>query len=262
MPFLAATNALGTRVELVIDAPDSPTIRAVADAALDEIHHWHDRLSRHLPHSFLSHINRAAFEKPVFLDEELWALFALCDRACRDSSGAFDPTLTGAWRAAVALDEDSRTIRFLRPDITLDLGGIAKGFALDRAAALLREHSVDSAFLHAGTSAVVAIGDAPRRIGVRTERGVDTVEIANTSLCVSAQRGRAHIVAGDLAASALRTSLVIGDSCAECDAWATAMIANPDALHVAPSTIHAALHDSRAWSTQNNPPFVATPEAA
>jgi thiamine biosynthesis lipoprotein len=262
MPFLAATNALGTRVELVIDAPVSPALRAIADAALDEIHHWHDRLSKHLPHSYLSHINRAACEHPVSLDEDLFELISLADRVCRDSSRAFDPTLAGAWRDSISLCATSGTIRFLRPDITLDLGGVAKGFALDRAADILREHAVDSALLHAGTSAVVAIGDVPRRIGVRTSSGVDLVEIANTSLCVSAQRGRAHIVTDDLGASLHRTSLVIGASCAECDAWATAIVANPDALHAAPSTIHAALHDSRAWSTHNNPPFVAPSEAA
>jgi thiamine biosynthesis lipoprotein len=262
MPFLAATNALGTRVELVIDAPDSPALRAVADAALDEIHHWHDRLSKHLPHSLLSHINRAAFEKSITLDEDLYELFLLAGRVRLATDGAFDPTLAGAWRDSVVLCATSRTIRFLRPDIALDLGGVAKGFALDRAADLLREHRVDSALLHAGTSAVIAIGDTPRRIGVRTSSGVDLVEIANESLCVSAQRGRAHIVTDDLSASLHRTSLVIGDSCAECDAWATAIVVNPDALRAATSTIHAALHDSRAWSTHNNPPFVAPSEAA
>lgn len=262
MPLLTATNALGTRVELAIDAPDSPALRAVADASIDEIHHWHDRLSKHLPHSYLSHINRSAFEKPVALDEDLYNLFSLTDRVHRATDGAFDPTLAGAWRASVSLCAATRTIRFLRPDVALDLGGIAKGFALDRAAAFLREHAVDSAFLHAGTSAVIAIGDVPHQIGVRTERAVDTVKITDTSLSVSAQRGRAHIVTDNLGASLLRTSLVVGASCAECDAWATAIVANPNALRAAPPTIHAALHDSRAWTIHNNPPFVAPSEAA
>ncbi len=262
MPLLAATSALGTRVELAIDALESPALRAIADAAIDEIHIWHDRLSARLPHSFLSHINRAAFEKPVALDDDLWSLFTLAGEVCRDSRGGFDPTLIGAWRDAVLLDASSRTIRFTRPDLALDLGGIAKGFALDRAAEVLREHGVESALLHAGTSGIIAIGDTPRRVGVRTSSGIDVVEITDESLCVSAQRGRAHIVADDPEATALRTSLVIGASCAECDAWATALIVRAEARLQSPHHIRAALHDGRAWETHNNPPFVHPSEAA
>lgn len=262
MPLLAATSALGTRVELAIDAPESPALRAIADAAIDEIHIWHDRLSARLPRSFLSHINRHAFEKPIQLDEDLWTLLSFCDRICHDSDGAFDPTLVGAWRDAVALDADSRTIRLARADLAIDLGGIAKGFALDRAADVLREHGVDSALLHAGTSGVIAFGNTPRRIGVRTSTGIDLIEIADRSLCVSAQRGRAHIIADDLDKAALRTSLVLGASCAECDAWATALIANPDALAATPARLSAALHDARSWTTHNSPPFVLPSEAA
>lgn len=60
-----------------------------------------------------------------------------------------------------ALDAARRTIRLLRPDVHLDLGGIAKGHALDLAADVLREAGVRAALLHGGTSAIVAIGAPP-----------------------------------------------------------------------------------------------------
>jgi len=61
----------------------------------------------------------------------------------------------------VQLDAASRAIRFTHPGIEIDLGGIAKGFALDRAATLLRDNGITCALLHGGTSSVVAIGAPP-----------------------------------------------------------------------------------------------------
>ncbi len=256
-PFLTATNALGTRVELLIDAPESPSLRAIAEAAIDEVHCWHDRLSRFQTDSFLSHINRTAADHPVVLDEDLFELLALCDGVHRESSGAFDPTRAGAWGSCVRLDRAARIVRFTRAGIDLDLGGVAKGFALDRAASVLREHGVESALLHAGTSGVIAIGPTPRRIGVRTALGVDFATIRNESLCVSAQRGRDHI----LGAGADITSLVIGPSCAECDAWATAIVVNTDAHPANTDSLRHAVHDGTAWSARGIH-FVLPSEAA
>jgi thiamine biosynthesis lipoprotein len=261
-PFLTATNALGTRAELLIDAPESPTLRAVAEAAIDEIHFWHNRLSRFQSDSFLAHLNRTAADHPVTLDEDLYELFALCDRVHRDSRGAFDPTRTGAWGSHIQLDGSARTISFTRPGICVDLGGVAKGFALDRAADALRTHGVESALLHAGTSGVIAIGPAIHRIGVRTSVGVDFITITNESLAVSAQRDRDHIVGPTgVPVHQHATSLVIGPSCAECDAWATAFIVNSDSPSAAPNHLRHAVHDGAAWSTRRIH-FVAPSEAA
>ncbi len=261
-PFLTATNALGTRAELLIDAAESPSLRAVAEAAIDEIHLWHDRLSRFQSDSFLAHLNRTAFIHPVPLDQDLFDLLSLCDRVARDSSGAFDPTRVGAWGSCVELSAKTRTVRFTRPGISLDLGGIAKGFTLDRAADVLRDHGVESVLLHAGTSGVVAIGPRVRRLGVRTACGVEFVNIMNESLCVSAQRGRDHIVNPDgEPADRSATSLVVGASCAECDAWATALVVRGDASTSVPDHLRHAVHDGAAWSYQRIH-FVAPSEAA
>lgn len=263
MPTRFATNALGTRVELVVDEPETPALRAAGEAAIDEILHWHDRLSRYLPHSYLSHLNRTAAASPVSLDEDLFALFSLCDRVHRDSGGAFDPACvpTGDhidWSAGVALDKATRTVRFTHPSVRLDLGGVAKGFALDRAAEALREHGVGSALLHAGTSGVVAIGDMSRVIGVRSAQGVERVTIADESLCVSAPRGRiedgrTHIIEPGSAspAHAADTALVIAGSCAEADAWATALVVLGRRPASMPATVRSGVHDGRRWDTHD-----------
>src|SRR5207249_7206705 len=58
----------------------------------------------------------------------------------------------------VDLDEAAFTVRFRTPGVTLDLGAIGKGYALERAADLLHEAGITSALLHGGTSTVVALG--------------------------------------------------------------------------------------------------------
>jgi thiamine biosynthesis lipoprotein len=61
----------------------------------------------------------------------------------------------------VQLDEKNSTVRFARDGVMLDLGAIGKGFAIERAAELLREAGVVSALLHGGTSTVYGLGHPP-----------------------------------------------------------------------------------------------------
>ena len=61
----------------------------------------------------------------------------------------------------VQLDPSDFTVRFARPGVMLDLGAIGKGYAIERAAEVLREAGVTSALLHGGTSSVQALGHPP-----------------------------------------------------------------------------------------------------
>ena len=63
----------------------------------------------------------------------------------------------------VTLDVSDQSVRFRKAGVQLDFGGIGKGFALDRAAEILREFDVTSALLHGGKSTVLAIGTPPGR---------------------------------------------------------------------------------------------------
>jgi thiamine biosynthesis lipoprotein len=62
---------------------------------------------------------------------------------------------------AVEVDADAGTVRFLRPGVSLDVGAAGRGYAIDRAIGILREHGVTSALLHGGTSSAHAIGAPP-----------------------------------------------------------------------------------------------------
>ena len=165
-------------------ADDSVTLPHILDEALDEV----DRIDRLMSHyktdSPLSRINREAATSPVTVEPELFDFIAESIRYSRESDGAFDITVgplmkvwgffRGDGRLAsghdvedarslvgsqhVLLDAEHRTIRFDRPGVELDLGGIAKGYAVDRAVRLLRARHVAAALVSAGGSTIYGLG--------------------------------------------------------------------------------------------------------
>jgi thiamine biosynthesis lipoprotein len=144
---------------------------------------------------------------------------------------------------AVELDPRRRTIRFGDPCTVIDLGGIAKGHALDAAATIVREAGVDRALLHGGTSTAIAIGAPPGQEGWRIALRADTFERAvilrDLALSVSAPHGRTvvrdgkrlgHVIDPRTGAPATRAvfATVVGPSARRADAWSTALLVRGD----------------------------------
>jgi thiamine biosynthesis lipoprotein len=158
---------------------------AAARVALDEADRMEDALSVFRETSEVTRVNRDAGARPVGVSPTLFALLLRCQELHRATEGAFDPTsapLSRVWgflardgrlpggdaiTAALAtvgfdkveLDPTARTVRFSRPGVALNFGGIGKGFALDRMADLLRGGGVPCALLSAGGSSVLAFGE-------------------------------------------------------------------------------------------------------
>jgi len=65
----------------------------------------------------------------------------------------------------LAIDDDRQSVTVLKAGVQVDLGGIGKGLALDRLAALLREREVQAALVHGGRSSVLALGSPPGKDG-------------------------------------------------------------------------------------------------
>jgi len=252
---------MGTRFEIVLPAgdegPGAAALVAAGEVAIDEIDQWHRRLNRFSPDSLVSHINRGGTQ-PVRLDRETFDLFSDALEVWRMSDRAFDITVTpllvadGARDSAVPagrarvhsgmidLDPAARTIRLAAAGLSIDLGGIAKGHALDCAAAVLRDAGVSAALLHGGTSSVLAMGRPRAGSDWRVALGpfdTDIVTLTNASLSLSDPAGQArttrreHIldprggagrsVRGTGTASA--RVAVIGPSARMADAWSTAL---------------------------------------
>ena len=188
-PVTLARNAMATRFEIVLHGSDPAALRAAGEEALDEIDRLESQLSLYRPGSEIAQLNARAAREAVRVTPETFALLEHAQRLHAESGGAFDITLAPLVRCwgfmgtahqgrvpseeeleqaravigmnLVQLNAHNRTVRFDREGVMLDLGAIGKGYALERAAGLLREAGVISALLHGGTSTVCAIGTPP-----------------------------------------------------------------------------------------------------
>lgn len=185
--------AMGTLFEVLLGGDEEEHLTAVAEAALDEIGRIDRLLSRFNPRSEIARINRLAGREPVLVDREVAELLALCLEAQEWTDGCFDMAAgSGGSAAAVRFDRAARRVAFARPDLRLDLGGVGKGYALDRAAELLAQFGICRALLHGGTSSVLARGQGPEggpwRVALRDPAGnapVESLELADEALSCS-----------------------------------------------------------------------------
>jgi thiamine biosynthesis lipoprotein len=187
-------------------ASDEQTIGKALEAGLDEVDRIDRLMSHYKPESPLSTINREAAHHPVAVDPELFNFIKRSMEYSQQSGGAFDITvgpLMKAWgffrgdghlanpdeltaaRARVGthhvlLDEGARTIRFDTEGVQLDLGGIAKGYAVDRVVEILRQRQIAAALVSAGGSTVYGLAAPPGRNGW-TVSIQDPIESAKTA---------------------------------------------------------------------------------
>jgi FAD:protein FMN transferase len=176
-------RAMACRFEVTL-AGDRAVNVPVARAALTEADRLEDLLSIFRAGSELSRLNQWGAVGPVPLGEELFAILQLCQELSADCGGAFDVTstpLSACWgflrrepvvpppaavdaarllvgSNRVTLDAAARTVAFERPGVSLNLGAIGKGYALDRASLGLRISGVAHALLSAGRSSLLAMG--------------------------------------------------------------------------------------------------------
>jgi thiamine biosynthesis lipoprotein len=197
--------AMGTAIHVELWCEDASRARAAAAAVLAEMHRIDAAMSPVKPTSELARINRDAHARAVPLSAEMTALLARALEFSRLSNGAFDITFAAAgnlydyregiapddavlaaaraaidWRALhlerqvdVDLDTRAGTVRFTRPGMRIDLGGFAKGYAVDNAARILVQHfGIEHALVSAGGDSR-AIGDRrgrPWSIAIRDPR--------------------------------------------------------------------------------------------
>ncbi|MGZ5156610.1 MAG: FAD:protein FMN transferase [Caldimonas sp.] len=187
---------MGTAIGVELWSDDRAAGIAAIDSVMAEMHRIDRAMSPHKPDSELSRINREAGAALVPLSEEMASLLARAESFARLSGGAFDITYAAVgqlydyrervrpsdeaiararqsvgWRHLV-LDRQARTVRFARPGMRIDLGGFAKGHAVDNAARLLRARGIAHAMVSAGGDSRV-IGDRrgrPWTIGIRDPR--------------------------------------------------------------------------------------------
>ncbi len=173
---------MGTEYAVEVYAPDEETARLADAAAWHVVARLEQTLSTWIPSSPLSRLNREAARRPFPVDPATFDLLRLARRMHRVSGGAFDPTvgpLLRLWKplarlpeppapaaverardlvgfAGVLLDPETRTVRFRKPGMSLDLGGIAKGYAGDLAARAAEAAGARACRVNAGGDVVVS----------------------------------------------------------------------------------------------------------
>jgi len=189
-----AVMATSVRVELWCE--DNDRARAAIDAVMDDMRRIERSMNAFDPHSDLSVINRDAAQRSVEVNAELYGLIERSLDFSRLSGGAFDITFASAghlydYRRGIRpsdealaharksvgyrnliLDPQARTVRFAQPGVRIDLGGFAKGHAVDRGAAILARLGIAHAIVTAGGDSRV-VGDRrgrPWTIGIRDPR--------------------------------------------------------------------------------------------
>lgn len=153
--------AMACEFGLALHAHDEAYARHVARAVFDEWDRLESLLSRFIAHSDVSRINALRPGESLRVDHDTLACLQVAQRIQVETGGAFDVTFRSDSHPAeppLVFDPDAHAVGVRMARFELDLGGIGKGYALDRAAALLADWEVTRALVHAGQSTVCVVG--------------------------------------------------------------------------------------------------------
>ncbi|WP_207399062.1 FAD:protein FMN transferase [Bremerella alba] len=258
---------MGTIVRIVADCDDAGHFRKATDEAFARIREIEQICSDYRSDSEVLQLSaKSPTETPILVSDDLWNVLAEAQKVNRASNGAFDITvgpLTKEWRRFrrrgqldserieamqgsvgaqhLTLDENAQAVSLAVSNMRIDLGGIAKGYAIDAALEILTSHDIPRALVDAGGD--VAVTGAPRgeagwRVGLA---GLDPkqppIMIAYISQCAVATSGDAfqflehdgkrysHILdpRTGYGVEHRATVTVFAKSATEADAWASAI---------------------------------------
>jgi thiamine biosynthesis lipoprotein len=178
-------RAMACQFEVFFNQGQYAQAAEVALEALDLVEALESQLTVYRDDSELMRLNRTAAEGPVEVEPRLFQLLQLAEQIHRDTQGAFDITsgpLSKTWgfyrrQGAIPddaaleealtrvgfehleLDAETLSVRLARAGLELNLGGIGKGYALDRCAEFMGASGVDDFLWHGGQSSVLARGN-------------------------------------------------------------------------------------------------------
>ena len=192
---------MGTAINVELWHEDAEQGRVLTQSVMNEMRRIDDLMSTYKPESELSAVNTNAANGPVHISTELFALIEHALDFSDVTSGAFDITYASAgqhydYRSSkkpdkqqlqaalpainyhhVKLDTQQTTVEFLYPGVRIDLGGIAKGYAVDRSIGILQGAGVRNALVSAGgdTRVIGKRWDRPWNVGIRNPRDKDSI---------------------------------------------------------------------------------------
>jgi thiamine biosynthesis lipoprotein len=255
---------MGTVISVELWHQDTEQAEALIDAVMQEMRRIDNLMSTYKPDSQLSRVNATAAITPVAVSRELFGLIKRALAYSEITHGAFDITYASAGKyydyrkgvkptAAqlaealpaidyhhVSLDADTGTVAFTQAGVYIDLGGIAKGYAVDRGMEILRRGGVENALISAGGDSLV-IGkrwERPWYIGIRDPRNktgiVSMIPLEDAAISTSGDYERYfeedgvryhHILDPGTGKSthSVRSTSIIGSNATDTDALSTSV---------------------------------------
>lgn len=192
--FTFSQMHMGVEFRLSVYANDSSKAADVAKSVFARVRQLDEIMSDYIQESELNRLNRAAFDKEVKVSDDLFKVLSFSHTAYIVSGGLFDPTigpLSQVWRTArrsgqlptaeavsaarasvgfdnVRLFSLTQSIRFTKPGIKLDLGGIGKGYACHEALLAAQKVGCKAAMIEGGGD-IYALGSPPDGEGWQVE---------------------------------------------------------------------------------------------
>ena len=255
---------MGTEIVTDIWHENKSQAKDCSEQVFAEMRRINELMSPYLPDSEVSRLNREAAVKPVTVSEELFKVIKTAQKFSELSEGAFDITfasvgflydyrnrhkpsqsqvdqaLSAINYRHIKLNDRNKTIQFLRPGVKIDLGGIAKGYAVDNGIEILKQCGVKNAMVSAGGDSRI-LGDRkgwPWVLGIKHPRNKNEVVVklplSDTAVSTSGDYERFfiedgvryhHIISPQTGKSVSETwsATVIGDKAIETDALSTTM---------------------------------------
>ncbi len=191
-----AEDIMGTRISVELWSEDKQQAQSSMAAVMDVMHHINATMSPYIESSELFKVNQLAAQTPVVISPELFSLLQKSLYYSRVSNGRFDISFASVGRfynyregvspkeqelldnlpainyQQIQLDKQQSTVHFLHPQLKIDLGGIAKGYAVDQAIEALQQRGIESAIVTAGGDSRI-LGDrrgTPWVMGIRHPR--------------------------------------------------------------------------------------------
>ncbi len=168
-----AHQAMGTTFEGWVAGCETSYAGQAAQAVFSEVDRLEILFSRFNPSSEICQMNRLRPGQSMRIGFETYDCLTIAEKIRQETGGAFDVNFRMAQKMKTRAGEGNTPFLLSREGgfsialagensgLDLDLGGIGKGYALDRAAEILAEWEIDRFLIHAGTSTALARGDAP-----------------------------------------------------------------------------------------------------
>jgi FAD:protein FMN transferase len=262
---------MGTRITVELWADDKAKADPSIDAVLDEMRRIDETMSTYKPTSEVSQVNAKAADGPMRISKELFDLLTTAKEYSRITDGAFDITyasvgylydfrkhvhpdeaqiakaLPAVNYRHVLLDAKNQTVQFSQKGVRIDLGGIAKGYSVDRGIDILKARGVTRAYVAAGGDSRI-LGDRfgkPWMVGIREPRKgagewIKSIPLADCAISTSGDYERFfeengvryhHIIDPHTghSASKVRSATVIGPYATRTDGLSkTAFVLGPE----------------------------------